>query len=388
MTVQTYSALQTAFADNTSGAITASNMRDFVDTCFQSTAMISWGNITGTIGNQTDLTTTLSGYALLSGATFTGVLSNSRSGAASASSVTLTGAIFTGGTGTTTFPLMFIQPTGTTAYTAWNTNGTYLGFNVPTFNGHVVNIVVNGATRFSIDGAGNTNIAARATASALTVSGANGSFSGSGSASTAVIAFTGTLLSGGTGTTNFPHLLIQPTGTTAVTTWSTSGTHLGINAASGFAGNFLDFNIAGSNVMTISSAGQFLITGNIRSSGGSLQAATAGQINWASATRMICPSDGLLQLTNSATTGFTRLQFGGTTSSFPALKVSGTTLIARLADDSADTTLQMKNLIVSSSTTPASSSATGTTGTIAWDSGFIYVCTATNTWVRAALTTW
>ena len=38
--------------------------------------------------------------------------------------------------------------------------------------------------------------------------------------------------------------------------------------------------------------------------------------------------------------------------------------------------------------TPASASATGVAGQIAWDGSFIYVCTATNTWVRAALATW
>lgn len=37
--------------------------------------------------------------------------------------------------------------------------------------------------------------------------------------------------------------------------------------------------------------------------------------------------------------------------------------------------------------TPSSSSAAGTPGQIAVDSGFIYVCTATNTWKRVALTT-
>ena len=36
-------------------------------------------------------------------------------------------------------------------------------------------------------------------------------------------------------------------------------------------------------------------------------------------------------------------------------------------------------------TTPASSSATGTAGQIEWDANYIYVCTATNTWKRAAL---
>jgi len=36
---------------------------------------------------------------------------------------------------------------------------------------------------------------------------------------------------------------------------------------------------------------------------------------------------------------------------------------------------------------PSTSSSTGVAGTITWDSGFIYVCTATNTWKRSALTT-
>lgn len=39
-------------------------------------------------------------------------------------------------------------------------------------------------------------------------------------------------------------------------------------------------------------------------------------------------------------------------------------------------------------TAPASATATGTLGEIRVTSGFIYVCTATNTWVRAALATW
>ena len=37
---------------------------------------------------------------------------------------------------------------------------------------------------------------------------------------------------------------------------------------------------------------------------------------------------------------------------------------------------------------PASATATGTAGEIRVDTGFLYVCTATNTWKRAALTTW
>jgi hypothetical protein len=38
--------------------------------------------------------------------------------------------------------------------------------------------------------------------------------------------------------------------------------------------------------------------------------------------------------------------------------------------------------------TPASATASGTQGQIAWDADYIYVCTATNTWKRTALLTW
>jgi len=40
------------------------------------------------------------------------------------------------------------------------------------------------------------------------------------------------------------------------------------------------------------------------------------------------------------------------------------------------------------SKTPASASAAGNAGDIAWDSNYIYVCVATNTWTRAAINTW
>lgn len=38
--------------------------------------------------------------------------------------------------------------------------------------------------------------------------------------------------------------------------------------------------------------------------------------------------------------------------------------------------------------TPASASAAGNAGDICWDANYIYVCTATNAWKRAALSTW
>lgn len=41
-----------------------------------------------------------------------------------------------------------------------------------------------------------------------------------------------------------------------------------------------------------------------------------------------------------------------------------------------------------SSKTPASVTATGNQGDIAWDANYVYVCVATNTWRRAALASW
>lgn len=45
------------------------------------------------------------------------------------------------------------------------------------------------------------------------------------------------------------------------------------------------------------------------------------------------------------------------------------------------------NVIVSNSA-PANAASNGIAGTIRYDSSYVYICTATNTWKRAQLTTW
>jgi hypothetical protein len=65
---------------------------------------------------------------------------------------------------------------------------------------------------------------------------------------------------------------------------------------------------------------------------------------------MLSPSDGVLELLNNAGTSFNRIQFGGTTTSFAAIKLSGTGLAVRLADDSADTSLSASSLTLSGNT--------------------------------------
>lgn len=55
-----------------------------------------------------------------------------------------------------------------------------------------------------------------------------------------------------------------------------------------------------------------------------------------------------------------------------------------------NTTFQMRSgaTFLLDSAAPGSASASGASGTITWDSGFVYVCVSDNTWKRAALTTW
>jgi hypothetical protein len=54
-----------------------------------------------------------------------------------------------------------------------------------------------------------------------------------------------------------------------------------------------------------------------------------------------------------------------------------------------DGTLNGKGLkLTALNTAPASASATGVTGDIRWDANYMYVCTATNTWKRSAISTW
>ena len=77
-----------------------------------------------------------------------------------------------------------------------------------------------------------------------------------GAASTPPVSFTGSWFTGGTAITTKPQLLIEPTGTTS-TAWSTSGTGLGVNAASGFGGNLLDLQINGASKARVDSNGTF-----------------------------------------------------------------------------------------------------------------------------------
>jgi hypothetical protein len=51
--------------------------------------------------------------------------------------------------------------------------------------------------------------------------------------------------------------------------------------------------------------------------------------------------------------------------------------------DISNNTIRLRN-----SRTPASATASGNRGDICWDTNYIYVCVATNTWKRTAISTW
>jgi hypothetical protein len=69
---------------------------------------------------------------------------------------------------------------------------------------------------------------------------------------------------------------------------------------------------------------------------------------------------------------------------------SSARLLVGTSSDSGGALLQVNGnrIRVATAKTPASASDTGTAGEICWDASYVYVCTATNTWKRAALSTW
>lgn len=211
---------------------------------------------------------TLTGTLTCATVTASGQISTSVSGTASTPALTMTGAAVTGST-STSFPLFYIAPSGVSAATV-NVNGTYFGVNCASgFTGIAMAVYNNGgAATFTVSPAGNIS----SLAVACSTCSPTGAYSGSkaGAASTSAMSLTGTVLTGGSGTTNFPHFRIEPSaGTSAITNWSTSGTAIGVNLISAFAGNFIDCRASGStSIFQVTSGGALTIFGKMASYNG------------------------------------------------------------------------------------------------------------------------
>lgn len=172
------------------------------------------------------------------------------------------------------------------------------------------------------------------------------------------------------GSTAIPVGIVQSlTGSQAVSalsitpTWNTSGAPIALdvnvtNTASSSSSLLLRLATGGSNIFRVDRTGIVTSASSIVS-GLNFSAPTTGTFNWSSRSVISSPADSQILLRNTGLSDFSQLQFGGTTSSFPSLKRSTTSLIARLADDSADTTLKASAFLAGGGTP-----SVGTCGTI------------------------
>jgi hypothetical protein len=161
--------------------------------------------------------------------------------------------------------LQLVTPTAARTITFPDATGT-----VGLVAGSTGNLVVNqsgayaGVANSSVDNAtGNITLGSRFISSL------------NGAASAPPGTFTGTWFTGGTATTTKPQVLIEPTGATS-TAWSTSGTGLGVNAASGFAGNLLDLQVNGTSVFNVVSNRINIGSVSVRNESGALGLYSSG----------------------------------------------------------------------------------------------------------------
>jgi hypothetical protein len=93
----------------------------------------------------------------------------------------------------------------------------------------------------------------------------------------------------------------------------------------------------------------------------------------------------LLNISNNAT-GIVFLT-GGTPTETMRITAAGNVGIGTSSPTNA-LDVNSDSIRVRTSQTPATASATGNQGEIAWDADYIYICVATNTWKRVAISTW
>jgi len=141
-----------------------------------------------------------------------------------------------------------------------------------------------------------------------------------GAASTPPVSFTGSWFTGGTSTTTKPQLLIEPTGTTS-TAWSTSGTGLGVNAASGFSGLLVDLQLNGTSEWSLSPTTFTIADANDiavgTTTGTKIGTATSQKIGFYDATPVVQPTTGITEAAFVENSGGTAVNvdstFGGYT---------------------------------------------------------------------------
>jgi hypothetical protein len=154
---------------------------------------------------------------------------------------------------------------------------------------------------------------------------------------------------------------------------------------SGADGDLTFRNAGGTNSVTLTVGAANLLTLNgALTTGASVTVPSTSALRFGSRGYLFASADGVFLLQDNATTSVNRLQFGGTTSAFPSIQRSGAGLIARLADDSADTTVRASTVQTSvgysAAGTPLPTCNAGAIGTrgyvidaVAWTPAAAYV---------------
>jgi len=105
------------------------------------------------------------------------------------------------------------------------------------------------------------------------------------------------------------------------------------NTASNSQSRLIDLQTGGNSRFNVSVGGDAYASNSI-TAGAYVEAGTTAFVSWTGRSRIYSPANGDFRLTNTAGTDFGKLQFGGSTSSFPAVKRNAATLEIKLADDS------------------------------------------------------
>jgi hypothetical protein len=131
---------------------------------------------------------------------------------------------------------------------------------------------------------------------------------------------------------------------TAAQTGSVTGYFLNATetALNGITHNLLDLQLGGVSQFKVSRIG-VLTMGALNCS--DITISTTSAFLWNSRSVVRSPSDGVITLLNNSENGFNRLQLGGGTSSFPAIKRNGAAIDFRLADDSGPCTINSLSVI-------------------------------------------
>lgn len=138
-------------------------------------------------------------------------------------------------------------------------------------------------------------------------------------------------------------------------TWASNVLQIGTEKAGTGTARNLELQTDGTTRLTISTSGTVSLTGT-------LVLPTTGSLNFTSRGVFSASADGVFRFGNNANTDFGRLQLGGTTSAFPAIKRSGTAVQVRLADDTAYASLEASTVSTATAYTVATLPAAGTAG--------------------------